>query len=80
LSSRLLSKNVKIGTYKTAKFACTFYGCGTWSLTSTEEHGLRMFEDRALRRTLGHKRVEVKEGGENGIIESFITCTPDQIS
>jgi hypothetical protein len=33
--------------------------CGTWSLTLREEHGLRVFENRVLRRTFGPRRDEV---------------------
>jgi maleate cis-trans isomerase len=35
------------------------YGCETWSLTIGEEHGLRAFENRVLRRIFGAKREEV---------------------
>jgi hypothetical protein len=35
------------------------YGCETWSLTLREEHRLRVFENRVLRRTFGPKRDEV---------------------
>jgi hypothetical protein len=35
------------------------YGCETWSLTLREEHRLRVFEKRLLRRILGPKRDEV---------------------
>jgi hypothetical protein len=35
------------------------YGCETWSLTLREEHTLRMFENRMLRRIFGPKRDEV---------------------
>jgi hypothetical protein len=35
------------------------YGCETWSLTLREEHRLRVFENRVLRRLLGPKRDEV---------------------
>jgi len=35
------------------------YGCETWSLTLREEHRLRMFENRVLRRIFGSKRDEV---------------------
>jgi hypothetical protein len=34
------------------------YGCKTWSLTFREEHRLRVFENRLLRRIFGHKREE----------------------
>jgi hypothetical protein len=35
------------------------YGYETWSLTLREEHRLRVFENRVLRRTFGPKRAEV---------------------
>jgi hypothetical protein len=35
------------------------YGCETWSLTLREEHGLKVFENRVLRRIFGPKRDEV---------------------
>jgi hypothetical protein len=35
------------------------YGCETWSLTLRDEHKLRVFENRALRRITGPKRDEV---------------------
>jgi hypothetical protein len=35
------------------------YECETWSLTLREEHGLRVFENRVLRRIFGPKRDEV---------------------
>jgi hypothetical protein len=34
-------------------------GCETWSLTLREEHTLRVFEKRVLRRIFGPKRDEV---------------------
>jgi hypothetical protein len=37
------------------------YGCETWSLTLREEHRLRVFENRVLRRIFGPKRDEVIE-------------------
>jgi hypothetical protein len=36
------------------------YGYETWSLTLREERGLRVFENRVLRRIFGPKRDEVK--------------------
>ena len=35
------------------------YGCETWSLTLREERGLRVFENRVLKRVFGSKRDEV---------------------
>jgi hypothetical protein len=38
------------------------YECETWSLTLREEHRLRVFEKRVLRRIFGPKRNEVTGG------------------
>jgi hypothetical protein len=38
------------------------YGWETWSLTLREEHRLRLFEKRVLRRVFGPKRDEVTGG------------------
>jgi hypothetical protein len=38
------------------------YGCETWSLTFREEHRLRVFENRVLRRIFGPERDEVTGG------------------
>jgi hypothetical protein len=38
------------------------YGCEIWSLTLTEEHRVRVFENRVLRRIFGSKRDEVTGG------------------
>jgi hypothetical protein len=38
------------------------YGCETWSLTAREEHKLRVFENRVLRRIFGLKRDGVTGG------------------
>jgi hypothetical protein len=59
LSSRLLSRNVKVKIYKTVILSVVLYGCETWSLTLREEHRLRVFENRVLRRIFGLRRDEV---------------------
>jgi hypothetical protein len=59
LSSRLHSKYLKIRIYKTIILPVVLYGCGTWSLTIREEHRLRIFENRVLKRIFGPKRDEV---------------------
>jgi hypothetical protein len=59
LSSRLLSRNVKAKIYKTIILPVVLYGCETWSFTLREEHRLRVFENRVLRRIFGPKRDEV---------------------
>jgi hypothetical protein len=58
LSSRLLSRNVKIKIYKTI----ILYRSETWSLTLREEHRLMVFENRVLKRIFGPKRGEVTRG------------------
>jgi hypothetical protein len=58
-SSRLLSKNVKIGLFKCINLPVILCGCEAWSLTLSEEHRLRVFENRVLRRIFGLKRDEV---------------------
>jgi hypothetical protein len=59
LSSRLLSRNVKVKIYKNIILPVVLYGCETWSLTLREEHRLRVFEIMVLRRIFGPKRDEV---------------------
>jgi hypothetical protein len=48
--------------YKTIIFPMVLHGCETVSLTLREEHRLRMFENRLLRRIFGLKREEVTGG------------------
>jgi hypothetical protein len=56
LSSRLPTKNVKIRMYKSVILPVVLYGCQTLSLTLREEHTLRVFENRVLRKIFGKKR------------------------
>ena len=60
LSSRLLSKNlkIKIHVYRTIILPVVLYGCETWSLTLREERKLRVFENIVLRRIFGPRRGE----------------------
>jgi hypothetical protein len=53
--------NVKVKIYKNIFLSTVLYGCETWSLTLREEHRLRVFENRVLRRICGPKRDEVTE-------------------
>jgi hypothetical protein len=46
---------------KTIISPVVLYGCETWSLTLREEHRLRVFESRVLRRMFGPKRDEETE-------------------
>jgi hypothetical protein len=59
LSSRLLSRNIKVKIYNTIILPVILYGCETWSLTLREEHRLRVFENGVLRRIFAPKRDEV---------------------
>jgi hypothetical protein len=59
LSSRLLSKNVKIKIHRTIMLPVVLYGCETWSLTLKEECRLRVFENKVLRRIFGSQRDNV---------------------
>jgi hypothetical protein len=45
---------------KTIILPFVLYVCETWSRTLREEHRLRVFENRVLRRILGPKRNEVR--------------------
>jgi hypothetical protein len=45
--------------YNTIILPVVLYGCETWSLTLREEHRLRVFENRVLRRIFGPTRDEV---------------------
>jgi hypothetical protein len=45
--------------YKKLISSVVLYGCGTWSLTLGEEHRLRDFEKRVLKKIFGPKREDV---------------------
>jgi hypothetical protein len=65
MSQKVLSsaaKNVKIRIYRTIILLVVLYGWETLSLTLREEHRLRVFENRVLRRIFGSKRDEVIGG------------------
>jgi hypothetical protein len=72
LSSRLLSRNVKVKIYKTIILPFVLYGCETWTLTLREDHGLRVFDYRVLRRMFGAKRDEVTRKSRSCTLRSFI--------
>ena len=59
MSSSLLSTNIKIKMYRTINFPVVLYGCETWSFILREEHRLRVFENKLLRRIFGPKMDEV---------------------
>jgi hypothetical protein len=45
-----------IKIYRTILLPVVLYGCETWSVTLREEHRLRAFENRVLRRIFGPTR------------------------
>jgi hypothetical protein len=53
---------LKINVENTMILPVALYECETWSLTLREEHRLRVFENRVLRRIFGPKRDEVTGG------------------
>ena len=55
LSSSVLSKNIKIKIYRSIILPVVLYGCETSSLTVREDHSLRVFENRVLKRIFGLK-------------------------
>jgi hypothetical protein len=55
----MLAVHLKIKVYRTIILPVVLYGCEAWSLTLREEHRLRAFENRVLRRVFGPKRDEV---------------------
>jgi hypothetical protein len=59
LSASLLSENTKIKIYRIRILPVVLYGCETWSHKLREEHRLRVFENRVLRKIFGPKRDEV---------------------
>jgi hypothetical protein len=48
-----------IKIYRSINIPVLLYGCETWSLTLREEHRLRVFENKVLRRIFAPKRDEV---------------------
>jgi hypothetical protein len=59
LSSRLLSKNIKIRICKIIILLVVLYGHETLSVSLRDKHRLRVFENRVLKRIFGPKRDEV---------------------
>jgi hypothetical protein len=55
LSSRLLSRNVKVKIYKTIIIPVVLYGCETWSLVLREEHRLNFKRFQHLNCMRGYK-------------------------
>jgi hypothetical protein len=56
LSSRALSKNLKIKTYKTIILLIILYQCEIWFLALHDEHNLRVFGNGVLGNETGSNR------------------------
>jgi hypothetical protein len=78
LSSRLLSKNMKIRIYKTIILPVVLYWCETWSLTLKEEHRLGVFENRVLRGIFGPKSnlyaCNISRSGSRGKVSCRVSA------
>ena len=59
-SSCLMSKNIQIVIYRIIILPLVLHGCEIWSLTLEEEHKLRLFESRGLRKICGPKGGNVR--------------------
>jgi hypothetical protein len=70
---------LKVKIYRTIILPVVLCGWETWSLTSVEEHRLRMSENRVLRRMFGPKGDEVTGEWRKLHIGSFIICTHHRI-
>jgi hypothetical protein len=79
LSSHLLSKSLKFRIHKTIILPVVLYGCETWSLTLREEHKMRVFKNRVLRRISGPTRDEVMGGWRKLHNKELHDCTLRQI-
>jgi hypothetical protein len=62
LSSRFLSKNLKIKIYRTIIVLVLLYRCESWSLILRQEDRQRGSEKRVLRRIFGPKRDDIAGG------------------
>jgi hypothetical protein len=58
VSSRLLSRNIKMRIYRIIMLPVVLHGYETWSLILRGEHGLRVFKDRVLRGYLNQREMK----------------------
>jgi hypothetical protein len=59
LSASGLNKNIKVKMHRTIILLVVFYRCETWSLTLSEERGLRVLENRVVKIIFGPKKDKV---------------------
>jgi hypothetical protein len=55
------------------------YRCERWTLILREEHGLKVFEKRIIRRIFGPNKDEIAGGWRKIHYICFITCTLHKI-
>ena len=79
LSSSLLFKNINTKIYRTIILPVVLYGCETWSIILREEHRLRVFENRVLRRIFEPERGRVTGEWRKLNNEELMICTAHQI-
>lgn len=58
LTSRFISRNIKLKIYKTMIVPVVAYGCEYWSLPVKKEHRLKESENRMIRKMFGPKMDE----------------------
>jgi len=75
LESISLSKYVKSKIYGNIILLVVLYGYETWSFTLREEHKLKVFKNRVLRKVFAPKRVT----GGDWLMRNFIICAAHQI-
>ena len=74
LLSSLLSKKLKVNTYKTIILPVVLYSFETWSLTFREDQRLRVFENKVVKMIFGAKRDVITGNGESYIMLSYMHC------
>jgi hypothetical protein len=74
----LLPKNIKLKIHRTIIFLVGLYGCETWSATLREEHRLRVFENKMMRKVSGPERGKVT-GEQKGLHSELydLYCSPN---
>ena len=65
--------------HRTLLLNVVLHGCETWSVMLGEEHRLRVFRNRVVRKIFLDKRGKVQESGENYIRRSFMFFTSYKI-
>jgi hypothetical protein len=61
-SSCVSPKNTNFKIYRSINLSAVLYGSATWSLMLREEHGVKVFENRMLRKLLGPKMDKMTGG------------------